>query len=195
MPGRVLLIGLDSADADLIERWSDAGQLPTLRALKDEGAWARLETTSNVLHVSAWPTLHSGTRPGAHGMYHAYQIRAGEQEVHRTAASESGVPPFWKFLDRAGARCLVVDAFMNAPVADFGGIQVLEYGTWTWFDRPSATPDGMWKEVLRRFGPYPAPEHTKVHGQPQPRRFRDQLVAGAELKGRLGAWLLREVPC
>ena len=194
MSGRVLLIGLDSADADLLERWSEAGHLPTLRALREEGAWSRLATPSNVLHVSAWPTLHTGTGPGAHGMYHAYQIRSGEQEVHRTAASESGVPPFWKSLDQAGARCLVVDAFMNAPVAGFGGIQVLEYGTWTWFDEPTATPDGTWKEVLRRFGPYPAPEHTKVHGQPEPRRFRDQLVLGAGVKGRLGEWLLREKP-
>jgi len=194
MAARVLLIGLDSADAEWIERWTDSGQLPTLRALREEGAWGRLGTTSNVLHVSAWPTLHTGTLPGVHGLYHAYQIRAGEQGVHRTQASEIGVPPFWAFLDREGARCIVVDAFLNAPVPGFGGIQVLEYGTWTWFDRPAATPDGTWKEVLRRFGPYPAPEHTKVHGRPEPRRFRDQLVAGARVKARLGRWLLGERP-
>jgi predicted AlkP superfamily phosphohydrolase/phosphomutase len=88
----------------------------------------------------------------------------------------------------------VVDAFMNSAVPGFGGIQVLEYGTWTWFDQPRATPDGVWKEVLSRFGPYPAPEHTKVHGQPDPRRFRDQLVAGARVKGRLIRWLLAEKP-
>ena len=139
--GRVLLIGLDSADAELIERWADAGHLPTFAALRAEGLWTRIGTTSHVLHVSAWPTLHTGTRPGAHGMYHAYQIKAGEQEVHRTAASEIGVQPFWKYLDDAGARCIVVDAFMNTGVAGFGGIQILEYGTWTWFDEPAATPD------------------------------------------------------
>ena len=97
-----------------------------------------------------------------HGIYHAYQIRAGEQDVHRTAASEIALAPFWKHLDDAGARCIVVDAFMNAPVAGFGGIEILEYGTWTWFDQPRSTPEGLWKEIRARFGAYPAPEHTKV---------------------------------
>jgi predicted AlkP superfamily phosphohydrolase/phosphomutase len=192
--GRVLLIGLDSADAELIERWSDAGHLPALAGLREEGSWSRIGTTASALHVSAWPTLHTGTRPGVHGLYHAYQIRAGEQDVHRTAASEIALAPFWKHLDQAGVRCIVVDAFMNAPVAGFGGLEVLEYGTWTWFDQPRSTPPGLWKEIEARFGAYPAPEHTKVHGRPEPRRFRDALVAGAGVKGELGRWLMREQP-
>jgi predicted AlkP superfamily phosphohydrolase/phosphomutase len=192
--GRVLLIGLDSADAELIERWSDAGYLPTFASLRADGMWSQVGTTSHVLHVSAWPTLHTGTRPGAHGMYHAYQIKAGEQEVHRTAANEIGVQPFWKYLDDAGARCIVVDAFMNAGVEGFGGIQILEYGTWTWFDEPRALPEGLWSEIQSRVGAYPAPEHTKIHGQPEPHKFRDDLVAGAKVKGELGRWLMREKP-
>ena len=192
--GRVLLIGLDSADAELIERWSDAGHLPVLAALRADGSWSRIGTTATALHVSAWPTLHTATRPGVHGIYHAYQIRAGEQDVHRTAASEIALAPFWKHLDDAGARCIVVDAFMNAPVAGFGGIEILEYGTWTWFDQPRSTPEGLWKEIRARFGAYPAPEHTKVHGRPEPHRFRDALVAGAAVKGALGRWLMREQP-
>ena len=110
---RVLLIGLDSADADLIEQWAAAGYLPTFARLRRDGVWGRLGTSAEVMHVSAWPTLYTGTTPGHHGMYHAYQVRAGDQRVHRTEPQWCGQPPFWKFLDDADRKCIVFDAFMD----------------------------------------------------------------------------------
>jgi len=188
--GKVLLIGLDSADADLIGRWCDEGHLPTLAKLREQGIWGNLDTTAKVMHVSAWPSLYTGTRPGQHGMYHAYQIRAGEQEVHRTCADEIGKPPFWKYLDDAGVKTIVFDAFMNAPLDGFRGVQILEYGTWTWFEEPGATPNELWKSLTSRHGAYPAPEHTKIHGRPEPERFRADLLDGARVKGEALRWLL-----
>ena len=157
---RVLLIGLDSADADLIEQWCDEGRLPTLAQLRADGVWGRLRTTAEVMHVSAWPSIYTGTTPGHHGMYHAYQTRAGEQTALRTRPEWCARPPFWKFLDDAGRKSIVMDAFMNHPLESFRGIQVLEYGTWTWFGEPGASPPGIRNEILRRFGAYPAPEHS-----------------------------------
>lgn len=189
-----MLIGLDSADADLIERWCEEGYLPVLQSLRRQGIWGRLRTTAEVMHVSAWPSIYTGTTPGKHGMYHAYQIKPGEQEVHRTRSDECAQLPFWKFLDDAGKRCVVMDAFMNYPLDGFRGIQLLEYGTWTWFWEPMATPNGVWREVVRQFGPYPAPEHSKVLNVPEPRQFRSQLIRGAEVKSKVVRWLLREKP-
>lgn len=189
---RVMVIGLDSADADLIDRWCAEGYLPTLQSLRQEGTWGRLGTTAEVMHVSAWPSIYTGTMPGKHGMYHAYQIKAGEQEVHRTGAAECGQPPFWKFLDEAGKHCIVMDAFMNYPLEGFRGIQILEYGTWTWFSEPLATPHGIWKEIVSKFGRYPAPEHSKVLSVPEPYGFRKQLLDGAALKARVVRWLMQE---
>lgn len=191
---KVLIIGLDSADAELIERWSDEGALPTLAALRREGTWGRLGTSAEVMHVSAWPTIYTGTTPGRHGLYHAYQVRAGEQEIRRADVEANPVPPFWKYLDDAGRRCIVVDAFMNCLLPDFRGIQILEYGTWTWFTDPVTTPGHLRREILRRFGPYPAPEHLEVFTVPEPIRFRDRLIRGAAVKADVARWLLTEQP-
>jgi predicted AlkP superfamily phosphohydrolase/phosphomutase len=191
---RMMLIGLDSGDADLIDRWCNEGYLPTLQTLRQQGTWRWLKTTAEVMHVSAWPSLYSGTTPGQHGMYHAYQIRAGDQDAHRTRADECARPPFWKFLDDAGKQCIILDAFMNYPLRDFGGIQILEYGTWTYFSEPFASPDGIWNEMIAKFGPYPAPEHTKVLGMPESREFHRQLIAGAKVKSKVVRWLMSEKP-
>lgn len=191
---RTLVIGLDSADAQLIEQWCDEGFLPTLNQLRTAGTWASLNTTAEVMHVSAWPTIYTGVGPGHHGLYHAYQVRAGEQGFLRTRPELSTVAPFWKFIDQAGLDCIVMDAFMDSPLRGFRGIQILEYGTWTWFTKPGATPRAIWREIQNRFGNYPAPEHTQVLEVPEPRQFRDQLVAGAEVKAEIASWLLAENP-
>lgn len=186
------MIGLDSADAELVERWGAAGDLPHLSSLRAQGAWGRLATSAEVMHVSAWPTLYTGASPGWHGMYHAYQVRPHAQGVQRADPGECGLPPFWKFLDDAGRKCIVFDAFMDHRLKDFRGTQILEYGTWTWFGEPGSTPRGALRELVRNVGPYPAPEHLHVLNVPDPRWFRDTLVAGAETKARATRWLLRE---
>ncbi|MEO1019945.1 MAG: alkaline phosphatase family protein, partial [Pseudomonadota bacterium] len=76
MTGRkVLIIGLDCADRELMERWCEEGHLPTLQRLRARQGVSPLSSTAEIMHVSAWPTLHTGTTPGQHGMYHAYQVR------------------------------------------------------------------------------------------------------------------------
>jgi predicted AlkP superfamily phosphohydrolase/phosphomutase len=190
---RVLLIGLDSGDAELIERYMADGFMPTFAKLREQGLWERVGTTADVMHVSAWPTLYSGTTPGQHGLYHAYQVYAGEQLIRRPDPAGIGKPPFWKYLDDAGRKCIILDAFMNAELPDFKGMQILEYGTWTWFGAQSSTPAGLLDRIKARFGPYPAPEHTiQVKVPDEPLRFRDQLIAGTQVKSRITQSLMQE---
>lgn len=191
---RVLLIGLDSADAILIEGWARDGHLPTFARLMAEGSWSRLATTADMLHVSAWPTIYFGAGPGRHGLYHAYQVRAGDQRVHRTDPRWAALPPFWKQLDDAGRRCIVFDAFMDCRLPGFRGVQIGEWGTWTWFGEPFASPAGLREALTREVGPYPAPEHSQQVVVPDQLWFRDRLVAAAAAKGRAADWLLRNHP-
>jgi predicted AlkP superfamily phosphohydrolase/phosphomutase len=48
---KLLLIGLDAADRELVEQWSDQGHLPNLARLKSTGVWGDLETTADTVHV------------------------------------------------------------------------------------------------------------------------------------------------
>jgi len=194
MSPRVMVIGLDSADADLIERWCDEGHLPVLRSLRAQGAWGRLGTTADVLHVSAWPSFYTGTTPDKHGLYHAYVMRPGSQAPERPRPDESPEPFFWKLLSDAGKRSIVIDAFMNCPLEEFEGTQVLEYGTWTWFTEPTTRPRELQGEMLARFGRYPAEDHSRVLGPPECAGFRDRLVRGAQKKAEVVRWLMQREP-
>ena len=74
-PRRVLLIGLDAADPELIERWTADGTLPHLAALRRGGLSGRLATSAQYLAGSPWPTFYTGQPPSRHGIYHDYQWR------------------------------------------------------------------------------------------------------------------------
>jgi len=194
MSHRVMVIGLDSADAGLVDRWCDEGHLPVLRSLRAQGLSGRIGTTADVVHVSGWPSFYTGTTPDKHGLYHAYVMRPGVQTPERPRPEESPEPFFWRLLSDAGKRSVVVDAFMNCPLEDFHGTQVLEYGTWTWFSQPGTRPAALQREILDRFGRYPAEDHSKVLGTPEPAGFRDRLVRGARTKAEVVRWLMQREP-
>jgi predicted AlkP superfamily phosphohydrolase/phosphomutase len=191
---KVLLIGLDLADSDLIAKWCKNGKLPHLDKLIKEGIYGNLKTTAEIMHLSAWPSLHTGTLPGKHGMYHAYQISVGEQETHRTRAEECKQPFFWQYADNVGIKSIILDAFLSYPIMNFNGIQIINWGTWTWFAEPQSAPKDLWKKIMKQVGTYPAPEHSKVLEVPEPDKFRKMLTSGANQKSDLVCWLMEKYP-
>ena len=66
-PPKVLFIGLDAGDIDLIERWSDEGALPNLRAMARRAASAVTSLPERLYSGAVWPSLFSGVTPGKHG--------------------------------------------------------------------------------------------------------------------------------
>ena len=189
---KLLAIGLDAADRELIERWADLGLLPNIARLRSSGVWGDLHTTADTLHVSAWPSIYSGVTPDKHGLYHAYVMREGEQAPVRPRPEECPAPFLWKLLDEHGKKSIVMDAFMTCPLRDFNGIQIVDWGSWTWFAGQEIRPKLIKDEIRRRFGPYPAENHSQVGmtPPPDPVGFRERLIQGVNTKKDVARWLL-----
>ncbi|MBP6229928.1 MAG: alkaline phosphatase family protein, partial [Pseudomonadales bacterium] len=120
----MMVIGLDAADRELIEAWCEQGLLPNISRIRSAGIWGSLETTADTVHVSAWPSIFSGTTPDKHGLYHAYVMQPGQQAPARPKPENCPVPFFWQLLDQQGIRSIVMDAFLTCPLRDFSGIQI-----------------------------------------------------------------------
>ena len=189
---RMLVIGLDAADRELIEVWCAEGFLPNIQRMKDTGAWANLATTADVLHVSAWPSIYSGTTPDKHGLYHAYVMDPGTQTPVRPNPEKSPVPVVWKLLNDAGLRSVVMDGFLTCPLRDFDGVQIVDWGSWTWFSGHEISPPEVKAEVTKRFGPYPSEDHSKVGmtPPPDPLGWRDRLLGAVAKKSEVIDWLM-----
>ena len=160
---RVLLLGLDSADAELIERWADEGHLPTFAAAAPRGpvaparhhrrGHARLGVALDLHRHHAGPArplprLSGARRRPARPAHPARVVRpAAVLEVPRR---------------RRPALHRVGRVHGLPGCAGFKGVQILEYGTWTWFSRArSSRPRPATARSSGAFGPYPAPEHSR----------------------------------
>jgi len=64
----VIVLGFDGADATTIERMMDAGQLPNLALLREQGTFAPLMSTMPAESPVSWASLNSGQNPGETGI-------------------------------------------------------------------------------------------------------------------------------
>jgi predicted AlkP superfamily phosphohydrolase/phosphomutase len=189
---RVLFIGFDAGDTELIDQWCEDGVLPHIARMRQRGTWGRLQTTAEVVHVSAWPSIFTGAAPDEHGLYHAYVMQPGQQHPVRPRPDQSPVPFFWRLLSEHGKRCVVMDAFMTCPLQPFNGSQIVEWGTWSWFSQPAILPPELKREMHKTFGAYPAEDHSKIGmtPPPDPEGFYRRLLAAVEKKTQVVRWLM-----
>jgi predicted AlkP superfamily phosphohydrolase/phosphomutase len=99
---KLVVIGIDSLDPDLVSKYMDEGKLPNMRKLARRGAFHRLETTPSA-DVSAWASFATGTNPGKHGVF-----GNGPQTSQYGEA-------FWTLAGRAGVRSSVLAVPLTFP--------------------------------------------------------------------------------
>ena len=66
---RAIILGFDGMDPELTERFIAEGKLPNLAKLRDQGTFAKLQTTFPPISPVAWSTFMTGVNPGKHNIY------------------------------------------------------------------------------------------------------------------------------
>ncbi len=66
---RVVILGLDGLDPQLVEEFLEEGLLPNLARLKESGSYTRMGTTWPPLSPVAWSSFSTGTNPGKHNIF------------------------------------------------------------------------------------------------------------------------------
>jgi predicted AlkP superfamily phosphohydrolase/phosphomutase len=66
---RVIVLGVDGLDYDLVRRLLDQGRLPHMQRLAAAGGFSPLETTIPPQSPVAWSTFITGVDPGRHGIF------------------------------------------------------------------------------------------------------------------------------
>ena len=193
-PARVLVAGLEMGDGQLIRAWSAAGLLPNFKRLFDEGSWGFLETTADELHISAWPSIYTGAKPGDHGVYFTFQPAPGLQGYKRFHEGIYGRPTFWSLLDRANRRCVVLDPPYSHAEPGFAGSYIHDWGTWAHYLAPGSVPADLLPCLEKACGAYPLGLEANDLGfaRLDPIDMSRRLVKSVDAKSRAVRWLMRE---
>jgi predicted AlkP superfamily phosphohydrolase/phosphomutase len=173
VPARVLVIGLDSAEATLVERWTAEGKLPSLARLYEQGAAYRLDNCWCTLPTSVWPELTSGRSPGELALYFPpAQLRTGEAEPRRVLSEDVDPTGFWTIASDAGRRVAAIDLPWTVAPRRLDGIFLSEWGTHDrWFGTESF-PATLVAELRARHGEYPVGLCDRDYGASVDERLR-----------------------
>ncbi len=66
---RMVVLGLDGLDPNLVEQWMAEGRLPEFERLKKEGSFQRLRTTYPAISPVAWSSFMTGVDPARHNIF------------------------------------------------------------------------------------------------------------------------------
>jgi len=121
---RVLLIGLDGAEWNLIRPMMSAGEMPNLKALVDRGVSGDLKSLVPLQKSPAiWTTIITGKPPEEHGIRGFVDQVGGKpltQNIRRVKA-------LWNILSSTGRKVGVVGWLMSWPAESVNGFVVSDY--------------------------------------------------------------------
>jgi predicted AlkP superfamily phosphohydrolase/phosphomutase len=66
---KMVILGFDGMDPDLVQQWVKDGKLPNIKRLIDQGGLYSLGTTHSAESPTAWASFATGVNPGKHNIY------------------------------------------------------------------------------------------------------------------------------
>ncbi len=191
---RVLFIGLDAADRDLVRQYADEGIMPTLRDLATGGRTYDIVVPDAFYVGAVWPSFYTACAPTRHGRYCFKQYVPGSYKARPVGPDIVPMAPFWSALDAAGRRVVVFDVPKSRPVPLAHGIQVCDWGT---HDPErlglATTPASLAADIVARAGEEPVGNCDRVSRTPKGfRAFIGNLKARIAAKERMALRMMAE---
>jgi tetratricopeptide (TPR) repeat protein len=124
---KVLLIGWDAADWKVITPLMDAGKMPNVQRLVENGAMGQMATLHPPLSPMLWTSIATGKRPfrhGIHGFSEPTPDGLGVQPVTNLSRKTKAV---WNILNQNGLRSAVIGWWPSHPAEPIDGVMVSDH--------------------------------------------------------------------
>lgn len=123
MPKKLVVLGLDAADLDVMRPLMDRGEMPHIRRLMAEGTSGVLHSTIPPVSAPAWATFLTGRSPGRHGLY-SFVVERGGGRMQLANVTDIHGPKLWDVAGMQGAKPIVVNVPVTWPAPSFDGLMV-----------------------------------------------------------------------
>ena len=142
---RVLALGLDGADHELVTQLLSEGRLPTVARLAQEGSFGPLRSTVPAFTPTAWSSLLTGLNPGRHGVFN-FSTNPNRGPARLESSATRAGAPIWRALGAAGLRSAFLFVPFTYPAESIDGVMVTGYGG---PERPEIVPAHARERILR----------------------------------------------
>jgi predicted AlkP superfamily phosphohydrolase/phosphomutase len=124
---RVLCLGVDGGDFDLVRRLMWEGELPTLATLAGSGAFGPLRSTLPAFTPTAWSSFLTGMNPAAHGIF-GFSTNPNRTSKRMDSAASRAGTPLWRYLGAGEIRSAFITVPFTFPPEPIDGIVVTGFG-------------------------------------------------------------------
>jgi predicted AlkP superfamily phosphohydrolase/phosphomutase len=118
---RVLIVGWDGADWDILDPLLEAGELPALAAFLERGRRGVSRSCLPSHSWAAWPTFLTGRDPGGHGVFDILEYRPGAARRLPVSANSILAPTWPERVSAAGKTTLLVNVPLTYPPPQIKG--------------------------------------------------------------------------
>jgi predicted AlkP superfamily phosphohydrolase/phosphomutase len=190
---KVLVIGLDGITLDLLGPWIEAGELPNLQSLMEQGAWGKLRSTLPPISSSSWSSFATGVNPGKHGLVDFVYPGADSYKVSMINATSRQTRALWDWLNDAGYKVGLLGIPTTYPPEPVDGFMIsgfLSPGP----ESEWAYPPELKQELLDELGTFMLAPDERHRSTRRLNRFLDDLTASVENRTQAALYLMRTKP-
>jgi predicted AlkP superfamily phosphohydrolase/phosphomutase len=153
LPSRILFVGFDSLDKDLLVQWADQGLLPNFQALLKTSTYGATENPPGLYGGSLWPSFATGLSPARHHRFFQLQARAGQYAEEPCYVSQIEGENFWEAIGEQDRRMAILDMPMARLSSRLNGIQLADWSTHDpEYGGAVSYPPALVDELRARFG-------------------------------------------
>jgi type IV pilus biogenesis/stability protein PilW len=123
---KILLIGIDGAEWEIIQPLVDQGKLPTFKKLIEQGVHGNLKTIEPILSPVVWTSIATGKTPDKHGITF---FTVDDSQTHKPIPITSRnrtAKPIWKILGENGIKSGSVGWWATWPAESTNGTLVTD---------------------------------------------------------------------
>ncbi len=188
---RVFVFGIDGGTFDIIRPAVEAGRLPNLARLLEEGCHGPLRSTIPPLTPMAWTSFATGVNAGRHGIYDFSRFEDGHLKL--STALDRRVPALWTHLTRSGRDAVVVNVPFTYPAEHIRGIMIPGFDT-PKVEREVFWPHEVYDELIGRFGKYRFDWTFPIGQKFAPEEYLRDIEEVVAHRGETGRYLMQNHP-
>jgi predicted AlkP superfamily phosphohydrolase/phosphomutase/Tfp pilus assembly protein PilF len=122
---KIVLLGFDSCDPDLVDQYVKEGKLPHFAQLRREGAHGPLQSIYPILSPVVWTTIATGMKPERHGILD-FVTKTPTSDMVPVSSRMRQADTIWELLSKQGESVGVVGWLVTWPAEKVNGFLVTE---------------------------------------------------------------------
>lgn len=188
MINKLLVIGLDGASFNVLDKLIEKQFLPNIEGLIRGGSRGDLETTFPPITAVAWSSFMTGKNPGKHGIFEF--VRRDHQSKRELAVNASFRQgrAIWDLLGEAGKRVIVHNFPCTYPPREVNGLLIADFMT-PKGRRDFTYPASLLQELEEKFGSYRL-HLSQTYSEGNVGAVLDELFDELEYKAKVAEYLM-----